>query len=214
MERKWFVLRKGGQLMFNRKHRIIQIMSIFLVLSLLIVGCGTSKTSNPSNSSNSSSTLSSDSPTSTEPNTENKTPAANSSIKVTLYFPTSDAIGLVPIEREVNVTNQEVIQAIFKEFSLPPAGLVAPLPKDTELLDAKVKDGVATLNLSKNFKNNFQGGATGEQMVLYSIVNTLTSLSNVKSVEFLLEGKQTVAILGGLDTSTPLKRNESLIVKK
>lgn len=199
-----------------KKHRGLTLaISIFLLLSLFIVGCGTPKTStNTSTNSpgNSPGETTSPSPSNTGSDSTKPTPA--SPVKVIVYFPTSDAAGLVPVERTVTVTNQDVIRALFKEFSNPPSGLVAPLPKGTELLDAKIKDGIATISLSKNFKSNFEGGATGEQMVLYSIVNSLTSLPDVKSVEFLLEGQQTVAILGALDTSSPVKRNESLIIKQ
>lgn len=195
-----------------KKHRGLTLaISIFLLLSLFVVGCGTPKTTT-NTSTNSPADTTSPSPSNSGSDSTKPTPA--SPVKVTVYFPTSDAAGLVPVERTVTVTNQDVIRALFKEFSNPPSGLVAPLPKGTELLDAKIKDGIATINLSKNFKSNFEGGATGEQMVLYSIVNSLTSLPDVKSVEFLLEGQQTVAILGALDTSSPVKRNESLIIKQ
>jgi spore germination protein GerM len=141
-------------------------------------------------------------------------PSPTSSIKVTLYFPTSDATGLAPVERTITVANQEVIQALFTELNNPPSGLVKPLPDGTQLLDAKVNNGVATLSLSKSFKENFEGGATGEQMILYSIVNTLTAQADIQSVVFLLEGEKTVAILGELDTTAPIKRNESLVLKQ
>jgi germination protein M len=197
--------------MNQRKQRgLILALSIFLLLT--IMGCGGTKSSNTSANSPANAT----SPASKESvgisdNTKPTTPA--SAVKVTLYFPTSDAEGLVPVERTLTTTPENAIAAIFKEFANPPAGLVAPLPKGTELLNSKIKEGTVTLNLSKNFKNNFEGGATGEQMVLYSIVNSLTSLPEIKSVEFLLEGQQTVAILGALDTSTPVKPNKSLNLK-
>lgn len=196
-----------------RKHRGLGLgVSILLILSLFILGCGTPKTATNPSTPPSNTTTQSAGQDSNLTTTKPSTPT--SSVKVTVYYPTSDAAGLVPVERTITVTNQDVVRALFKEFSAPPSGLVAPLPKGTELLDAKIKDGIATINLSKNFKNNFEGGATGEQMVLYSIVNSLTSLPDIKSVEFLLEGVQTVAILGALDTSTPVKRNESLILKQ
>lgn len=200
--------------MLNKKHRGIALaVSILFLFSSFMLGCGTPKTSSPNPSTQSSSNTPSPT-TPTNPENTTPTPTPTPAEKVTLYFPTSDAAGLVPIEREIVASKQELIQGIFKEFSTPPSGLVDPLPKETTLLDAQIKDGVVTLNLSKNFKNNFEGGATGEQMVLFSIVNTLTSLPDIQSVAFLLDGEQTVAILGGLDTSTPIKRNESLILKQ
>jgi len=134
------------------------------------------------------------------------------SMKLTLYFPNADASGLIATDRTVVVKDQEVIKTMFKELATPPPGLEKPLPLGTTLLSATVSaDGVATIDLSTDFQKNFGGGSDGEQMTMYSIVNTLTTLPNIQSVQFLLDGKKHDGILGNLDTSRPLKRNESLI---
>lgn len=199
--------------MFLRKPRSLALILIgILIVMIGLTGCGTGTVKTQSNAS----VTPANGGTSANPsgNTSASNDASSHSVKVTLYFPTPDAGGLVAIDRNVNVSNEEILQAMFKELNNPPSGLDNPIPKGTELLSATIKDGVATLNLSKQFKDSFGGGATGEQMILYSIVDTLTTLPNVKSVEFLLNGEKTVAILGELDTSTPLKRNESLIQKQ
>ncbi|AHF07830.1 GerMN domain-containing protein [Desulfitobacterium metallireducens] len=201
--------------MFLRKTRpLALILIVVLVMMLGVTGCGTSNLQTQATAT----------PTPNETNavanssSANNTPTPNSTTAqatpVTLYFPTPDASGLVAVEKTVNVSNGEVIKAMFNEFNNPPTGLERVLPKGTELLDASIKDGVATLNLSKEFKSNFEGGGTGEQMILYSIVNSLTTLPNVQSVQFLLNGEKTIAILGEMDTSGPLKRDESLITKQ
>lgn len=186
---------------------------LILLLSLLtgLTGCGTNTVKTQSNAS----VTPSDSGSNANSSSGNTSSSASTptSVKVTLYFPAPDATGLVPVERTVNVTNGEIIKAVFTELGNPPSGLEPVLPKGTELLSATVKDGVATINLSKQFKSNFSGGATGEQLILYSIVDTLTTLSNVQSVQFLLEGAQTATILKEFDTSSPLKRNESILLK-
>lgn len=197
--------------MSNAKLRNLVIAFSIFFLTFFLSGCGsddTTKNTPPANNPT---------PNVTEPqNPEPAEPALEQEeVEVTMYFPTSDAAGLKATARTLQVTDtktEEVIAGIFKEFANPPSDLVAPLPKKTELLDVKIKDGVATINLSQSFRENFEGGATGEQMVLYSIVNSLTSLEGVDSVEFLLEGELKAAILGGLDTSTPIKANGSLIV--
>lgn len=149
----------------------------------------------------------------TTPVTETPEPTPQS-VKLTLYFPNSEATGLIPTDRTVEVKDQEVINAIFMELANPPSGLEKPLPSGTKLLDATVSaDGIATINLSPEFKTNFGGGSAGEQMTMYSIVNTLTALPNVSSVQFLLAGDKHDGILGHLDTRVPIKRNESLIIK-
>lgn len=136
------------------------------------------------------------------------------SVELTLYFPNTEATGLIPTKRTIEIKDQEVINAVFIELANPPSGLEKPLPSGTKLLDATVNsDGIATINLSTEFKKNFGGGSAGEQMTMYSIVNTLTTLPNVQSVQFLLEGERHDGILGHLDTRDPIKRNESLIIK-
>lgn len=135
-------------------------------------------------------------------------------MKLTLYFPNAEASGLIATERTVVVKDGAVIKTMFAELATPPKGLEKPLPQGTTLLGATVSaEGVATIDLSSDFKKNFGGGSAGEEMTMYSIVNTLTTLPNITSVQFLLDGKKLDGILGNLDTSTPLKRNESLIVK-
>ncbi|MDI6813248.1 MAG: GerMN domain-containing protein [Desulfitobacteriaceae bacterium] len=190
------------------KHPIL-LVGITLSLVIILSGCGPAAPAN--NAAKTSTTVGE--PSSANPSAQ--TPGAvEHLVKLTLYFPTPDADGLAPVERSVNVPDEAVIKAIFKELQNPPSGLEKPLPEGTQLLGATVKDGVATLNLSKEFRKNFNGGSTGEQMILFSIIDSLTALANVQSVQFLLEGKTQEAILGHLDTTEPLKRNEKIILKQ
>lgn len=206
---------KGGKIMFLKKSRPLAVILIALLVAIVgVTGCGKTNLKTQANISSTPNNTNAVASSSSESNTPtpNSTPAQATN-KITLYFPTPDASGLVPLERSVTVSNGEIIKAMFSELSNPPAGLERSLPQGTQLLSATVKDGVATLDLSKEFKSNFAGGGTGEQMILYSIVNTLTTLPNVQSVQFLLNGEKKIAILGEIDTSTPLKRDESLIQK-
>jgi len=185
-----------------------------LLVGVFLTGCTSPKTPtvNSSDTTTKSSGTSSVSSTPTAPVTPPD--STQESVKLTLYFPNADASGLIATERTVVVKNKETIKTMFAELATPPTGLEKPLPQGTTLLGATVSaDGVATLDLSSEFKKNFGGGSAGEQMTMYSIVNTLTTLPNITSVQFLLDGKKLDGILGNLDTSTPLKRNESLISK-
>lgn len=185
---------------------IILAMTFCLLLAgAFVTGC---------NSSKAQADKPSDTATTPPPsNTDTKEPTKNS-LHMKLYFPNSDATGLVSFERTVEVKDQAVIKAMFNELAHPPSGYEPPLPSGTTLLEATVSaDGIATINLSKEFKANFGGGSTEEQMTIYSIVNTLTTLPNVQSVQFLLEGTKHAGILGHLDTHDPIKPDESLIIK-
>lgn len=188
------------------------IFSIVLSTVLIIAGCGKTTTSVNSSPTNSTPSTSGEAPATTPSGTGAST--TDHLVKLTLYFPTPDADGLASVERSINIQDQAVIKAIFQELQNPPTGLDKVIPQGTKLLDASVKDGVATLNLSKEFQKNFSGGSTGEQMILYSIIDSITTLPNVQAVQFLLEGKTEEAILGHLDTTKPLKRNEKIILQK
>ena len=198
--------------MSRSTFRTLSLAILVLLLSgAFLVGCNSTKTQ---------AVKSSDIPTTSDPATTPTPPTVSNlpdttprSVKLTLYFPNSDASGLISTDRTVVIADQEVIKAMFNELASPPSGIQKPLPKGTTLISASVKDDVATIDLSTEFQKNFGGGSAGEQMTMYSIVNTITTLPNVHSVQFLLDGKKLDGILGNLDTSAPLKRNEGLILK-
>ncbi|NLD48704.1 MAG: GerMN domain-containing protein, partial [Clostridiaceae bacterium] len=113
---------------------------------------------------------------------------------LTLYFSDQQAEYLVPEVRNVQLkdgeTTDKVISAIIEELKKGPVTdeLGAVIPEGTRLLSAKVKDGICTLDFSKDFVDNNMGSA-GEMMTLYSIVNSMTELPEVNKVQFLIEGK-------------------------
>ncbi|MBN1459445.1 MAG: GerMN domain-containing protein [Armatimonadetes bacterium] len=93
-----------------------------------------------------------------------------------------------------------------------PRGCDRPLPPGTELLGITVVDGLATVNFSEQLQQEFRGGSDNEQVTVYSVVNTLTSLPAIDRVQFLVGG-ETVATLGGHhDVSGPLEFDEELVV--
>ena len=200
--------------MSRRTFRTLSLAILVLLLSgAFLVGCNSAKTQAIKSSDIPTTSAPATTPTPTPPTVNNLPDTTPRSVKLTLYFPNSDASGLISTERTVVVADQEVIKAMFNELASPPSGIQKPLPKGTTLISASVKDDVATIDLSTEFQKNFGGGSAGEQMTMYSIVNTLTTLPNVHSVQFLLDGKKLDGILGNLDTSAPLKRNEGLILK-
>ncbi|MEW6573863.1 MAG: Gmad2 immunoglobulin-like domain-containing protein [Bacillota bacterium] len=62
------------------------------------------------------------------------------------------------------------------------------LPPDTKILGIEIKNGLATVDFSKEvLRANV--GATGEALGIQSIVNTLTEFPEIKEVAFKVEGK-------------------------
>ena len=74
-----------------------------------------------------------------------------------------------------------------------------------------VDGGVAYVNLTSDFLEDFSGGSAAERMFFYSIVNSLAELQEIERVQFLLEGSIQEAMLGHEDTSRPLSPRPELV---
>jgi len=93
-----------------------------------------------------------------------------------------------------------------------PRGCDRPLPRGTVLLDVRAEDGLVLADFSEQLVSGFQGGSDNEGVVVYAIVNTLTSLPGVKRVQILVDGERIDTIGGHLDTSGPLSHDDELVV--
>ncbi len=67
--------------------------------------------------------------------------------------------------------------------------LQSTIPDGTELISCTTVDGVCTVNLSSEFYANRPTTASAERLAIYSIVNSLTALSQVDSVIIQVEGE-------------------------
>lgn len=103
------------------------------------------------------------------------------------------AAGGDPIE---NAMRQLVEQGSSGELS-------NPIPRGTRLLGVEVKDGLAKVDLSREFRDNFTGGSEGEALVIGVILRTLSQFDEVKKAQILVEGKP-IDTLGHADLSQPL----------
>ena len=107
-----------------------------------------------------------------------------------------------------------VEETIFEELKKGPKneGLYGVIPEGTRLLSIHAEDGVCTVDLSEEFVSNQPGGTAAESITINSIVNTLTELEHIDSVQFRIEGNvREVLVHHALDR--PIKRNENVIKK-
>ena len=85
-------------------------------------------------------------------------------------------------------------------------------PAGTKVLRLSVKDGLATVDFSKEIKNLGEGSYS-EIMLAASLANTLTEFPEISKVQLLVEGRKVVTLNGHLDFSDPFVRDESMIMK-
>lgn len=140
---------------------------------------------------------------------ETETPADANSTKVILYFSDAQGESLVSEKRQVSIAGGQP-QAVVKELIAGPseAGSHATIPSGTRLITIEITDNVAKVDFSAEFIDNHSGGSSGEQMTVYSVVNSLTESSTIGSVRFLVEGNPIDTIAGHMDLSQPIKRRE------
>ncbi len=107
---------------------------------------------------------------------------------VQLYFPSATGRMLVPVTRTV-FSDADVTTAMLELVKGPRAdsGLSAPLPKDCGLLGVNMRDGVVTINFTRQFMNAAQG-ENGVQ-ALRAIMFTAAQFPGVKQVKIAVEGE-------------------------
>ena len=123
-------------------------------------------------------------------NSEYYTQAAS----VSVYFANEEGTALRESHRQVlyngNITMEQLVveQLIGGPIEQESAaGMYATIPVGTQLSKISTRDGVCYLDLSEKFLEKLEG--VDEQVVLYSIVNSLVELSNVNKVQIRIGGE-------------------------
>jgi len=108
---------------------------------------------------------------------------------VQLYFPSETGRMLVPVTRTV-FSDADVTTAILELAKGPrsDSGLSAPVPKDCGLLGVHMKDGVVTIDFTKEFMAAAQG--EGGVQALRAIMFTAAQFPGVRQVKIAVEGQE------------------------
>lgn len=134
---------------------------------------------------------------------------------VYLYFANQDGSKLVCQQRGMEVKQSQSLEyQIVEQLIIGPdnsngANLQQTIPSDTKIKDIKTEEETCYVNLSRDFIK--KKGSIAENIIIYSIVNSLTELDNVNKVQFLIEGEKINEYNGDLDFSKPFGRNTDLI---
>ncbi len=140
-------------------------------------------------------------------------PVPEEMIEVNLYFSDSQAMYLVPEKRKIPQTNSLAIKQVVVELIKGPASsdLYSTIPEGTRVNEVYIADDIVYVDLSEEVFKNHPGGSSGELMTVYSIVNSLTEISPIKGVQILVEGNERNSLVGHVDISMPLLRDEDWI---
>lgn len=79
------------------------------------------------------------------------------------------------------------------------------MPQDTVLQSAELKsDGVLEVSFNPAFVDNQTGGSAGMILTLYGLVDSLTCLEGVDSVQILIDGEPVEAYQGLISAEEPV----------
>ena len=113
---------------------------------------------------------------------------------------------LTPVEREVARDADPKTAAMKKLLSIGKEGGESAhlIPEGTQFLSLHVDRGLATLDLSREFVDNFAGGSYQESLTVGAIVRTLTQFRDVDRVQMLVEGRKVETLGGHFSLAEPL----------
>lgn len=197
------------------KVRVVNILLIGVVVFSLVFlsGCGTLETLvNKDGTATSIGDLIGEGgdKTAALPATSNSLTTSTEGKVIALYFADSTGKYLVKEERTLPKTvslAKETVNQWTKGPAVKGATVQATVPAATMLLDINIKENIATVDLSKEFLQS--NPKVSPEVVLYSLVNTLTQFVTIKEVNIRVEGKA-ITKYGTLD-ATHLVNKASLV---
>lgn len=130
-----------------------------------------------------------------------------------LYFPRAAGRGLGFETRVFQVTESDVFAELVTQALLDgpqEETLAAVFPEGTELRSVRMEEGVCVLDLSREMLDGMPEKAEGQNLLIYSVVNTLGNLESVDAVRFQVEGEDLTAY-GAVKLSEPLEPDFGLV---
>jgi len=114
-----------------------------------------------------------------------------------LYFSNDNLESLVPEDRKINSSvwtklnlSQKASLVLGELIQGPQSGTLAPtLSPKTTMLSITVQNGIATIDFSKDIRDDFPGGALEEDITIKSIVWSMTQIPGINGVRILINGE-------------------------
>lgn len=131
--------------------------------------------------------------------------------ELNLYFTNEEGNQLVPEARQVYYNGNTPIEKVIVEQLLRgpgESGHYATLPSDTRIVGVSVADGIAYVNLGKQFVD--EALPVDAQIPIYSIVNSLIDAGNVSQVQISINGDTSLLFKDKVDMNQLFQVNHEL----
>ena len=127
----------------------------------------------------------------------------NDTMKVELYYVDSSMLRLIPSDYTANTSNKnKAAKTVISELIRGRDNntkILRLIPDLKDGLSVKVKGTTAYVNMSREFVDLHSNSRLHEQLTIYSIVNSLTSIDGIVTVKFTIDNKQTKDFKGFVD---------------
>lgn len=190
------------------KLKSILVLALTLLCAMVLAGCDEQK----QGEAGSKTVISSSSSYSSSSSSSSQSGSKDQLVNIKVYYPDENATGLVAVEKSIKDTDnkyQAAVEALMA--GTEKKGLANVFPKKAKLLQVTVSGKVAKVNFSRELQKNFVGGSTGEEMLVGSVVNTLTEFPEIQKVQILVDGQEVETLSGHMDLSQPLPRMTELL---
>lgn len=131
--------------------------------------------------------------------------------ELNLFFTNEEGNQLVPEARQVYYNGNTPIEKVIVEQLLRgpgESGHYATLPSDTRIVGVSVADGIAYVNLGKQFVD--EALPVDAQIPIYSIVNSLIDAGNVSQVQISINGDTSLLFKDKVDMNQLFQVNHEL----
>ena len=125
-----------------------------------------------------------------------------------IYYPVEGRLRIEDRRLPKRTAKLAIAEAAIEEYLKGPAGTaVSNIPKDVRLLGLyKDTGGMLYVDLSDEFRRNFQGDALMEFLLLKGLYESLISnIPDIQDIKVLIEGKEIETLGGHLYLLHPLK---------
>lgn len=132
---------------------------------------------------------------------------------LSVYFANKEG-KLVKEEHSIRVSNSNSIEKpLLEELIKGPNSdeLTRTVPSDMKVKDASTVNGVCQIDLSFDPKSKFFDSNERKELMIYSIVNSLTSIPQIKKVVIFVDGKNDVEFTPDIDFTDTFERSDDYI---
>lgn len=132
---------------------------------------------------------------------------------ISIYFANESGKALLESQRQVEYDGSIMLeQVIVEQLIAGPVdgeeGMISTLPEGTQLNRITKKEGICTVDFNEEFLNGNPN--VPDDVMIYSIVNTLVEQPSIDKVQFTING-ETTASLKNINLSQPFERNLNII---